>query len=265
LALELDERGAYRELLDWNYQEGSIPADQAVMARFLSIPVQEFERIWKRVSVKFQPDPNEPGRLTNPRAAEVLEEEAEYRRKAAESGRRGAKTRWGSDRVPNRVPHANPNRVSMASSPLPSSKKNTARSLANGAVSGSASPKKPARNGYPEWFTELWSLYPTDCRGSKKKAFAEARKLLTCDGDRQQALELLRKRLKHRAALQSAGVWLPRLKDLERYVKSGLALQDPEEDLPAMPNGSAGADFAKPLTRAEIEETNRLMRERGTQ
>ena len=49
LGMDLAARGVYRDLLDYHYQEGSIPAEPAVLARFLGVGMDEFGAAWKQV------------------------------------------------------------------------------------------------------------------------------------------------------------------------------------------------------------------------
>lgn len=52
--LALAERGAYRELLDYQWEMGSLPRDIARMARLLGVSVQEFAPIWEAIGDKFE-------------------------------------------------------------------------------------------------------------------------------------------------------------------------------------------------------------------
>jgi uncharacterized protein YdaU (DUF1376 family) len=52
--LALAERGAYRELLDYQWEMGALPKDIARMARLLGVSVQEFAPIWEAIGDKFE-------------------------------------------------------------------------------------------------------------------------------------------------------------------------------------------------------------------
>jgi uncharacterized protein YdaU (DUF1376 family) len=52
-AMRLAERGAYRELLDYQWEMGKLPADHERLARLLGVTIDEFEAIWPAISDKF--------------------------------------------------------------------------------------------------------------------------------------------------------------------------------------------------------------------
>lgn len=53
--LALAERGAYRELLDAQWEMGCIPDDPVRLARLLGITADEFAAIWPAIREKFVP------------------------------------------------------------------------------------------------------------------------------------------------------------------------------------------------------------------
>lgn len=93
-AMNAAERGVYRDCLDYCYAEGSIPSDTALLAKLMALDRTEFESAWKRVRCNFKPVDGDPTRLTHHKVLEVLRESERYRRRASESGRRGAARRW---------------------------------------------------------------------------------------------------------------------------------------------------------------------------
>lgn len=56
--LALAERGAYRELLDYQWEMGTLPKDHVRLARLLAITLDEFEEIWPSISDKFEDSGN---------------------------------------------------------------------------------------------------------------------------------------------------------------------------------------------------------------
>jgi len=52
--LALAERGAYRELLDYQWEMGALPTDQARLARLLAVTPEEFAPIWAAIGDKFE-------------------------------------------------------------------------------------------------------------------------------------------------------------------------------------------------------------------
>lgn len=51
--MTLSERGAYRELLDALWLEGTLPLDHRKLARICSCELRQFKRIWKVIEPRF--------------------------------------------------------------------------------------------------------------------------------------------------------------------------------------------------------------------
>ena len=68
-----DEKGIYIDLLCYQHQHGSIPADTMRLARIVGISAEEFNRLWAAVSDKFKQEGN---RLVNRRLREVMDDRA---------------------------------------------------------------------------------------------------------------------------------------------------------------------------------------------
>jgi uncharacterized protein YdaU (DUF1376 family) len=107
--MSYEQRGIYRDLLDRQWLEGSIPADLSQLAAILRIPVSRFEKLWPQVSAKFKPAGE--GRLVNTRMEREREKQDAYRelqrQKGISSGRARAKRQpdanHGSTTVPVRL------------------------------------------------------------------------------------------------------------------------------------------------------------------
>jgi hypothetical protein len=54
--LDLAARGLYRDLLDFHYQERGIPDNRDMLIRIAATTPAEFDRSWKQIKDKFQPD-----------------------------------------------------------------------------------------------------------------------------------------------------------------------------------------------------------------
>ena len=91
LDMSLAERGMYRDLLDWHYAEGSIPAEETKLRRRLAVTDEEFAAAWSAVSHKFEPCTEDPDRLINRRATDVMAETETFLRKQAENGEKGGR------------------------------------------------------------------------------------------------------------------------------------------------------------------------------
>lgn len=74
--LALAERGAYRELLDHQWELGRLPNDEARLARILGVTVDEFRPIWESIGDKFEAS---DGFLINKRLEEHRKESLDRR------------------------------------------------------------------------------------------------------------------------------------------------------------------------------------------
>ncbi|MGH7511524.1 MAG: DUF1376 domain-containing protein [Gemmatimonadales bacterium] len=94
--MTLEEEGAYRRLLDFQWLNGSIPADVRQLARICkNVPVQRMRRIWGALQPCFMAVEGDPTRLFNRRLERVRAESQEFREAQARKGRLGAEARWG--------------------------------------------------------------------------------------------------------------------------------------------------------------------------
>lgn len=97
VSMTLEQEGAYRRLLDYQWLNESIPADIGQLAAICKfIPRNRMERIWKAISPCFHPVTGREGRLQNRKLERVRAEALEYRRRQSESGRRGGQKSWES-------------------------------------------------------------------------------------------------------------------------------------------------------------------------
>jgi uncharacterized protein YdaU (DUF1376 family) len=183
--LSLEERGAYMDLLCYQWREGSLPDDPVSLARMLGVTIEEFEEVWQSIEAFFEI--TEEG-LKNPRMAEVVTAQMSKSVRLSNAGKKGARKRWQKQGVnghANGQANGHPNGQSIAN------KSQSQRKKVDGATEGSsAKDHSPVRkklvshpaaetNGYPDWFDELWKAYPKR-KGSNPKAGAwdRVRKLL---------------------------------------------------------------------------------------
>lgn len=118
--LALAERGAYRELLDYQWEMGVLPADPVRLARLIGITAEEFAPIWLAIMDKFEAV---DGGLINKRLEEHRKKATEQRDKkvnaanatnAKRSADRGAKP------PDSGTPSATPSGTPPSPSPTPS-------------------------------------------------------------------------------------------------------------------------------------------------
>lgn len=89
--LSLAERGLYRELLDASWKVGGLPQNEQTLAELARCRLADFRRAWKAVRRFWPASPD--GLLRNPKLEKVRSEQAAYRAKLAESGRKGGQSR----------------------------------------------------------------------------------------------------------------------------------------------------------------------------
>jgi uncharacterized protein YdaU (DUF1376 family) len=90
-AMTLEQRGLFRELLDHQWNEGSLPADETQLQRLASATPEEFSRSWPIVKQRFTP---RKGRLCNGRLEEIRKDQLTKSRKQSAAAKKAAKARW---------------------------------------------------------------------------------------------------------------------------------------------------------------------------
>jgi uncharacterized protein YdaU (DUF1376 family) len=108
--MTLAERGAYTDLLFFQWDTGPLPNDPGRLARMLGVPVAEFEAIWPALQGKFKIGERE---LWNERLERERTKSAELRRKASNKATQAAIARWRPDAPSN----AHSNASSIGSEP----------------------------------------------------------------------------------------------------------------------------------------------------
>jgi len=90
------ERGIYRDLLDSQWIEGSLPGEREKLVRLVqNCTKQEFDKAWPAVKECFE-EMGE-GRIGNRRLRELRDQVDKVREKLSESGKFGAENRWNAD------------------------------------------------------------------------------------------------------------------------------------------------------------------------
>ena len=115
-AMRLAERGAYRELLDYQWEMGSLPDDHERLARLLGITADEFADIWPGIEDKFL---TSGGKMFNQRLEEHRKKALEQREKKRRAAEKTNAKRYG-ERVAKRSQPSDSLRDASASPPSPS-------------------------------------------------------------------------------------------------------------------------------------------------
>lgn len=145
--MSLEERGAYRELLDMQWLDGPLPLDHEELAALLGVDLERFEQLWKRVGRCFEE--TEDGYI-NPRMERELERLDCFRDKCAEAGRKGAARKKTKGRA--RVPLADPSPTLQGSGKGQASTSASAAAATTAAAAAAESPPRasaPAREEAP--------------------------------------------------------------------------------------------------------------------
>jgi uncharacterized protein YdaU (DUF1376 family) len=88
--MNLEEIGAYFVLLNHEWLNGSIPADEFLLARLLRVDQETFSRLWPMVSRKFKPRRGNGGRLVNPKMERIRKSQSDRRKRL----KKAAEKRW---------------------------------------------------------------------------------------------------------------------------------------------------------------------------
>lgn len=105
MLMTYEQRGIFRELLDQQWIEGSIPANPEHLAGLLKISSARFAKAWPLIAGKFRP--RESDRLVNDRLEAYRRGLDSFVKNQAENGARGAAKRWARHSKPIATPMAN--------------------------------------------------------------------------------------------------------------------------------------------------------------
>jgi uncharacterized protein YdaU (DUF1376 family) len=88
IVMSMAERGIYITLISVCWQQGSLPADTAMLSRLCLTPLATFKKMWPAVERCFR---LKGERLVHPRLDLERRKQAEYRAKQAENGKKGGR------------------------------------------------------------------------------------------------------------------------------------------------------------------------------
>ena len=98
--MNLEEIGAYFVLLNHEWLNGSIPADEDCLVRLLKVDQETFLRLWPMVSKKFKPRRGNGGRLVNPKMERIRKSQSDRRKKL----KKAAEKRWEEQKTVTEKP-----------------------------------------------------------------------------------------------------------------------------------------------------------------
>lgn len=90
------EIGCYIKLLCYCWREGSIPSDTDKIARLCGEDGSAMAQLWLAIGKCFELAITDPSRLVHPRLEAERKKQEEYRKERSESGKKGAKAKWGA-------------------------------------------------------------------------------------------------------------------------------------------------------------------------
>lgn len=148
------EVGLYIRALAVSWDAGPLPADEAVLARMLMVPLPEFRKLWRVVGAKFEA--TEYG-FVNRRLEHERGQQAAFREQQKAKGQASAKARWGNQTGNPKVTTVTP-RLQPEGQPEGNSSNCTLLS----ASSEDQKQKTPrTKRAEPaEGFEEFWLAYP---------------------------------------------------------------------------------------------------------
>lgn len=92
--MTVEQRGLFRELIDHQWIDGSLPADEMQLQRLASATPAEFSRSWPAVKHQFVRRGN---RLLNNRLERVRKEQLAKVEQRSAAGKTAAAKRWNKD------------------------------------------------------------------------------------------------------------------------------------------------------------------------
>ena len=93
--MNYEQRGIYIELMGICWIEGSIPADEKLLARLLGLEVEHFLEQWEWIKKCFCHKSD--NFLTHPRLEKEKQKQKSYSKNKSEAGKKGAEKRWGKE------------------------------------------------------------------------------------------------------------------------------------------------------------------------
>lgn len=90
------EIGCYMKLMCYCWREGSIPSDISRIARLCGEDSLTMAELWIAISSCFEAAIDDSSRLIHPRLVRELKKQEDHKKERSDSGKKGAKARWGN-------------------------------------------------------------------------------------------------------------------------------------------------------------------------
>jgi uncharacterized protein YdaU (DUF1376 family) len=120
--MTVEQEGAYRILLDYQWANGFIPVDLKQLATICkNMPIPRMRQIWPALAPCFVPAEGDPARLYNRRLERVRVAARAYKDHQSKAGKRGAEAKWhrqgeghGREEASTMRPQSNANKDATA-------------------------------------------------------------------------------------------------------------------------------------------------------
>ena len=145
--MSLEEQGAYRLLMDYEWLHTGLPNDTKALASMCRIPETHFKELWQNIEKCFKPS-RDGTRLHHPRLQSERKKQNKWRKKSKAGGLRSAQVR---EELKGGVDLVQP-------------KANTSSSTTT-----SSSTSKETTTTSDDGFDEFWEAYPKRAGGNPRK------------------------------------------------------------------------------------------------
>lgn len=159
MAMTMEERGLYRELLDYAYKDGSLPADEATLRKIAGATEKEWKRSAPKALARFRKS-TEDGRLYHHRVDSVLVEVErwhEQRRNAGIKSAEAKRQRKGNE-TPTEDTTTDPTTVGTTVSPPLQPSSTTTTTTSSTSTTKGVSDETPRVRWQTETFRRFWEV-----------------------------------------------------------------------------------------------------------
>lgn len=195
--------GAYRNLLDYCYQDGDIPADLGGLAALCGMSPGIFDLVWPAFRSKFHPHKKDPLRLVHDEVVMRRKNFVQKRKASSENGRAGAQKRGRGIPNENNDIGSHPSATLKPGVPKKEVISNKKKEVSNKERSSHPSPEVHFEFDFDTRFECIWDKYPEKGRTRITEAqqlFVDWLLPLTPENQQREAAAL-------EAAVSPGGVW----------------------------------------------------------
>jgi uncharacterized protein YdaU (DUF1376 family) len=171
------EIGCYIKLMCYCWREGSIPSDLGRIARLCGEDGSAMADLWLAIGSCFEIAIDDPNRLVHPRLVKERSKQIEHKKERADSGRKGAESRWNKASKANSSAIAQPLAEPIANDGFSSSSSTSVINSSNEELGAIKEP--PPQPSTPKEKTRRGTKLPVDFN-FPSDWFSEALKEMRC-------------------------------------------------------------------------------------